>query len=73
MDAGSLKGNETMPCVIKYDHEDGKKLPQHKTELWCGGDNKYGWLFQDAQHAALADKPVCNKCRANIKKALNNA
>jgi hypothetical protein len=62
-----------MPCIIKFDHEDGVRLIKSKVELWCGKKPKpFDWVFQDAQHAALADKPVCNKCRANIKKALDN-
>ena len=62
-----------MPCVIKFDHDDGKKLPNHKIELWCGKNPKSAqWLFQDAQHAALADKPVCSSCRARIKNALDD-
>lgn len=62
-----------MPCVIKFDHEDGKKLPQSKRVLWCDESRSFfDWVFMDAQHAALSDKPVCNKCRANIKQALDN-
>tara|TARA_B100001057_G_scaffold71365_2_gene65570 strand:+ start:3852 stop:4046 length:195 start_codon:yes stop_codon:yes gene_type:complete len=61
-----------MSCVIKYDHDDGERLPKHKQELWCGKSRAgFDWCFQDAQHAALADKPICNSCRANIKKALD--
>ena len=63
-----------MPCVIKYKYDDdGEKLPRHKQELWCSKKRTgFDWCFQDAQHAALADKPVCNSCRSNIKKALHN-
>lgn len=62
-----------MPCVIKYDHDDGVKLRKSKRILWCGRKHHgMDWSFVDAQHAALADKPVCNKCRANIKLALDN-
>ena len=61
-----------MSCIIKFDHFDGKKLPHHKIELWCGKNPvPLGWLFQDAQHAALADKPICKFCAANVKKALS--
>lgn len=60
-----------MPCIIKYEYEDGIKLPPHKQVLWCGRANDgFTWSFTDAQHAALSDKPVCNKCRGNIIKAL---
>ena len=62
-----------MPCVIKYDHKDGERLSNHEVELWCGKDhNGFIWAFCNAQHAALADKPICNSCRAAIKKALDN-
>ena len=62
-----------MPCVIKYHHDDGKEIRKCNKPLWCGKKyDGFTWAFQDAQHAALADKPVCNKCRANIKKALDN-
>lgn len=61
-----------MPCVIKYEYEGGERLPPHKQELWCGKKRKgHDWCFIDAQHAALADKPICNSCKANIKKALD--
>lgn len=60
-----------MPCVIKFDHDIGSKLSELRVILWFGG-KKSGWVFQDAQYAALAGKPVCNKCRANIKLALYN-
>lgn len=62
-----------MPCVIKYEYDDGVLLKKWEQELWCG--KKRGnlhWCFTDAQHAALADKPVCNKCKAAIKKVLDN-
>lgn len=61
-----------MACVIKHDHKDGVKLPRYERELWCGklSEGGHQWHFQDAQHAALADKPICNKCRGNIIKAL---
>ncbi len=59
-----------MPCVIKYDHYDGEKLPRYKVITWCG-KKPSNWMFQDAQHAALADKPICNSCKKAIKDALN--
>lgn len=62
-----------MPCVIKFDHEEGIPLKRSKLVLWCGKESSsFEWYFMDAQHAALADKPVCNSCRANIKRALDN-
>lgn len=60
-----------MPCVIKYQWDDGKELPANEQPLWCDKVRTgFDWCFVDAQHAALADKPVCNKCRGNIIKAL---
>ncbi len=62
-----------MPCVIKYEYDDGIKLKPNELVIWCGKKaSGFEWLFQDAQHAALADKPICNKCRAAIKKSLDN-
>jgi hypothetical protein len=63
-----------MPCVIKFDHDDGVKLPKHKIVTWCG-KTPSNWMFQDAQHAALATEQgsriaVCRSCRAKIKQAL---
>jgi hypothetical protein len=63
-----------MPCVIKYEHEDGVKLRKSKVKTWCGKEPS-NWMFQDAQHAALhteqsAGIAVCRSCRAKIKKAL---
>ncbi len=61
-----------MPCVIKYEYNDGERLPPSKQELWCGKKRSgFDWCFNDAQHAALADKPICNSCKAKIKKALD--
>lgn len=61
-----------MPCIIKYEYENGEKLEPHNQKLWCGKNRTgFDWCFTDAQHAALADKPICNKCKAEIKKALN--
>ena len=60
-----------MPCVIKYEYDNGVKLAPHEHVLWC--DKKrtgFDWVFTDAQHAALADKPICNQCKANIIKAI---
>lgn len=63
-----------MPCVIKYEFDDGIKLRKSKQPLWCGKTRKgsYQWVFSDAQHAALADKPICSCCKANIIKELRN-
>lgn len=65
-----------MPCVIKFEYDDGVKLPSHKVVTWCSKDPS-NWMFQDAQHAALASEKsyriaVCRSCRAKIKKALYN-
>lgn len=61
-----------MPCVIKYTHEDGVELPRHKQILWCGRPRAaFDFCFIDAQHAALADKPICKSCKAKIIEALN--
>lgn len=60
-----------MPCVIKFEYNDGVKLNPNEYVLWCGKKpTGFDWLFSDAQHAALADKPICNTCRTNIIKSL---
>lgn len=60
-----------MSCVIKYDYNNGLKLKPHEQVLWCKKDRTgFDWVFNGAQHAALADKPICNSCKANIIKAL---
>lgn len=62
-----------MPCVIKFEYDDGVKLEPHDQKLWCGKKRTgLEWVFCNAQHAALADKPICNSCRANIIKGLKN-
>jgi hypothetical protein len=58
--------------IIKYTHDDGKELL--KPTLWCGRENKLGWLFQDAQHAALAvggSVAPCKNCIKAIVKELS--
>ena len=63
-----------MPCVIKYDHDDGVKLRQAKIVTWCG-KKPTRWMFEDAQHAAFSVMhsriSVCRSCRKNIKDALD--
>ena len=60
-----------MPCVIKYEYDNGVKLKRHEQALWCKKKRTgFDWVFNDAQHAALAGKPICNSCKANIIKAL---
>ena len=61
-----------MSCVIKYEYINGEKLPRHKQELWCGKFRGVEWCFVDAQHAALADKVICNECSSNIIKSLKD-
>lgn len=63
-----------MACVIKYEYEDGIKLPKSEVVTWCG-KKPSNWMFSDAQHAALATEQgsriaVCRSCRAKIKQAL---
>ena len=58
--------------IIKYEYEDGVKLKY--PSVWCGEEVKYDWMFQDAQHAALASTggiPQCKKCLKAIIKALS--
>ena len=54
--------------VIKLEHESGAKLDQ--PIVWCGYPIKYKqWLFQDAQHVALAVGGSVEPC-ANCIKAI---
>lgn len=59
--------------IIKYEYEDGTKLTL--PAVWCGAEVTLPqWLFQDAQHAALASEggiPQCKKCLKAIVKALS--
>jgi hypothetical protein len=56
-------------CVVKFEYYDGVKLKRPK--FWCG-ENKGGFYYVDANHAALASRSdVCEKCKAEIIKALN--
>lgn len=53
--------------VIKYEYNDGKKLIQPVT--WCGRKvwRSHGFLFQDAQHVALASGGSVQPCKSCIK------
>ena len=52
--------------IIKYEYNDGVKL--QVPEVWCGREIKYpSWLFQDAQHVALAVGSSMQPCKACIK------
>lgn len=60
--------------VIKNTHKDGKEL-QFPT-LWCGNEKARTerWIFQDAQHVALAvggSVQPCKKCIKAIIKQLS--
>ena len=59
--------------VIKYEYNNGEKLPT--PELWCGKEPAIaGFLFQDAQHIALASGgsiAPCKNCIKAIIKALS--
>jgi len=63
-----------MPCVIKYDHDHGIRLRRSEIVTWCG-KKPQNWMFEDAQHAALAVSKsrvsVCRSCRKSIKDALD--
>ncbi len=61
--------------IIKYDHDDGKKLPRHKRITWCGRKPN-NWSFQDAQHALLSlDQgqlaQPCRSCLMKMKLVIN--
>jgi len=52
--------------VIKYEYKDGKKL-KYPT-LWCGGAHRrLCFVFQDAQHVALAVGGSTAPCKNCIK------
>lgn len=54
--------------VIKFEHADGNKLKQ--PIVWCDYPITYKqWLFQDAQHVALAVGGSVEPC-ANCIKAI---
>ena len=53
--------------VIKYTHDDGKRLKIPL--LWCGrkSNGHHEWAFQDAQHVALAVGGSVAPCKSCIK------
>lgn len=66
--------------IVKYEYDNGVKLPISKRILWCGIDAKklgFDFTFQDAQHALLAieqgliNEP-CKECLKNISVVINS-
>lgn len=52
--------------VIKFEYNDGIKL--ERPIVWCGEDvTNNQWLFQDAQHVALAVGGSIEPCSNCIK------
>lgn len=66
--------------VVKYDHDNGVKLPRHKRVIWCGVDAAkigFDFTFQDASHALLSIENgssilPCKKCLLRMKYLINN-
>ena len=52
--------------IIKFEYDDGIKL--ENPILWCGkASSDFGWMFQDAQHVALAVGGSIQPCKNCIK------
>jgi hypothetical protein len=64
---GFLTGEYMKRHVIKHEYNNGEKLLS--PELWCGKTSEPNqWMFQDAQHAALAaGKSSIAPCKNCIK------